>query len=582
MEQLRHLTPLDLKPEFTEASFREAIAPLLRGETPLLSFETVHRRADRSTYPVEARVQLATRDGHKVCLAIILDISARKRAEEAARLEEERLRVALDAAAITVFECDTSLRYTWVYRPRLGLSPDALVGHTDEELFGEDGRAAMVIKRRVLRTGRAERQEVRLRTPERELTFALSVEPRHSEGGELLGLRGASLDISELKQWQAQFFQAQKMESIGRLAGGVAHDFNNLLTVIMGNVQLALDAIATESTVHRDLQVASQAAESAAILTQQLLTFSRRQVIEPRDLDLSEAIARVERLLPRLLGERVTLTTATAPDLGAVRFDPGQFEQVLVNLAVNARDAMPDGGTLTVEATNVDCDGATSAGRPPLPTGHYVMLSVSDTGTGMSDEIKAHVFEPFFSTKGPGMGTGLGLAMVHGAVSQNGGYIEVQSEPGRGTTFRVYLPRQAKTGPAQPAARAAPGGSETVVLVEDDEGVRDLASRLLRHLGYSVRVFGNGLDALEAVRTTAEPVHLLMTDVIMPVIDGRTLAKQIALIRPAIRVLYMSGYTADVIGHDDVLHDGAAFLAKPFTLDLLARRVREVLDRPLP
>jgi len=235
-----------------------------------------------------------------------------------------------------------------------------------------------------------------------------------------------------------------------------------------------------------------------------------------------------------------------------------------------------------VEATNVDCDGATSAGRPAIPTGRYVMLSVSDTGTGMSDEIKAHVFEPFFSTKGPGMGTGLGLAMVHGAVSQNGGYIEVQSEPGRGTTFRVYLPRQAKTGKERPAAGAAPGGSETVVLVEDDEGVRDLASRLLRHLGYSVRVFGNGLDALEAVRTTAEPVHLLMTDVIMPVIDGRTLAKQIALIRPAIRVLYMSGYTADVIGHDDVLHDGAAFLAKPFTLDLLARRVREVLDRPLP
>jgi len=371
------------------------------------------------------------------------------------------------------------------------------------------------------------------------------------------------------------------MEAIGLLAGGIAHDFNNLLTAIGGNASMALTEPGLGEAAVDMLGEILQAVDSASDLTRQLLAFSRRQVIEPRVLDLNEVVTGLERLLRRLLGEDLELRLSLAPSLGRVRFDPGQAEQILVNLAVNARDAMADGGRLAIETCDVRLDEGYARAHAGVAPGDYVQLAVSDDGAGMSEEVRSHLFEPFYTTKEKGKGTGLGLAMVYGAVKQNGGHVEVYSELDHGTTFRIYMPRL--DAPAEPWGVRAPapavGGTETVLLVEDDAAVRAPALRMLRHLGYQVHEFASGPLALAAEPTLPATIHLLVTDVIMPGLNGRQLADQLLARRPGLRVLFTSGYTHDVIAHHGVLDPGVEFLAKPYTLESLGRRVRQVLDR---
>lgn len=384
---------------------------------------------------------------------------------------------------------------------------------------------------------------------------------------------GVTRDVSERKRLEEQLFRAQKLETIGRLAGGVAHDFNNLLTGIIGHASFARDALQPHSPALDDVEQILQAAERASALIRQLLAFSRTQALAPQVIDLNHLLLDVEKLLHRLLGEDVELAVIPAPDLGLVQVDPAQIEQVLFNLAVNARDAMPAGGTLTIETANVVRAESAAAGE-------YVLLTVSDSGSGLNAEVKAHLFEPFFSTKEPGQGIGLGLATVYGIVTQHGGDIEVQSEPDRGTTFRIYLPRVFGRLIEEPAPydhTVVPSGRETVLLAEDDAVVRGLAARTLRALGYTVLEAALGEEALRTAGEHDGPIHLLLTDVVMPRGDGATLAAQVAALRPGIRTLFTSGYAAEGLARY-ALPEDAAFIQKPFTSASLARQVRAVLD----
>ncbi len=394
---------------------------------------------------------------------------------------------------------------------------------------------------------------------------------------------GAWLDITERKQLEEQFHQAQKMEAVGRLAGGVAHDFNNLLTAILGAADLVLDSLTAGAPEREEVEEIRKAALRAADLTRQLLAFSRQQVIAPTVLNPNEVVANMDKLLRRLLGEDVELRTRLTPDLATVKADPSQLEQVVLNLAVNARDAMPTGGKLTIETQNAELDEAYVRGHISAQPGPYVMLAVSDTGIGMDAATQARIFEPFFTTKAIGKGTGLGLATVYGIVKQSGGWIWVYSEPGHGATFKIYLPRVTEAvAPAAPSPPppASVRGSETVLLVEDDDLIRNLVQRVLKANGYRVLVAANGREAEQVAEQHAGPIHLLMTDVVMPGMNGREVAERLAAARAGVRVLYLSGYTDDAIVHHGVLEAGVAFLQKPFTPAVLGRKVREVLDTP--
>jgi signal transduction histidine kinase/ActR/RegA family two-component response regulator len=385
----------------------------------------------------------------------------------------------------------------------------------------------------------------------------------------------------ELAETQGQLEQAQKMDAIGRLAGGVAHDFNNLLTVILGRTDILLHPLKPEDPVRRGIELIQRTAGRAADLTRQLLAFSRKQVLEPVVLDLSAVTTDMKDLLGRLIGEDIALLTTPTPGLGRVKADRGQIEQVVMNLAVNARDAMPQGGRLILETANVELDDEYVRRHVGARPGPHVMLAVSDTGTGIPREIQAQIFEPFFTTKEQGKGTGLGLATVYGIVKQSGGYIEVDSEPGQGTTFRIYLPRldaAAVTVDRNARPAAAVGGTETILLVADEEGVRELARDILRASGYTVLEARNGAEALLLCERHQGPLDMLLTDVVMPRMSGRELAERLAPLRPELSVLYMSGYTDDAVIRHGVLAAGTAFLQKPFTPAALVLRVRETLD----
>ena len=387
---------------------------------------------------------------------------------------------------------------------------------------------------------------------------------------------------AEKERLQAQLQQAMKMEAVGRLAGGVAHDFNNLLTVITGYSELLLQKIGKESPMHREVEEIQRAGERAASLTQQLLAFSRKQIIEPKVLQLDSLVAEMHKMLTRLIGEDISLQAITGRSLGSVKVDPGQIQQILMNLVVNARDAMPDGGKITIETGNVDLGEGYCALHPYVTPGRFVMLAVSDTGKGMSEEVKAQIFEPFFTTKERGSGTGLGLATTYGAVKQAGGSIEVYSEVGIGTTLRIYLPRieEEAVKPEKVDRRSnLPGGTETVLLVEDEETLRTLCERILGELGYTVLPAGNGAEAIALARKYGDRIDLLLTDVVMPGMNGSELATQLVLHHPEMKVLFMSGYTDDAITRHGVLDEGVSFIGKPFTPAALARKVREVLDK---
>jgi two-component system cell cycle sensor histidine kinase/response regulator CckA len=413
------------------------------------------------------------------------------------------------------------------------------------------------------------------------ITVRCSGWPVKDEAGAVTYLEVFAEDVTERRVLERQLRMAQKMEAVGRLSGGIAHDFNNLLGVIIGYSQVLKRSLGSVSPLFEHAEEIEKASQRAVSLTRQLLAFSRQQVLEPVILNLNTLVSDMEKMLPRLIGEDVTLELNLDPVLEQVKADLGQIEQVIMNLAVNARDAMPDGGKLTIQTANVDLDLAYTHQHPGSRVGQYVMLAVTDTGTGIDPEIQSQIFEPFFTTKERDKGTGLGLATVYGVVKQSGGYITVDSEKGKGACFSVYLPRvgqsvsTTETKAGQPASIR---GSETILLVEDAEPLRKLAHMFLRDSGYNVLTAADGNQALEVARSHSGPIHLLLTDVVMPGINGRVLAERLAPRQPGMKVLYMSGYTDSFIAGHGVLEAGTHLLHKPFTQGVLARKVREVLD----
>ena len=409
-----------------------------------------------------------------------------------------------------------------------------------------------------------------------------TVTPVRNQNGAIVSFVSVQRDVTRELELEAQYRQAQKMEAIGRLSGGVAHDFNNMLVVINGYSELLLGRYLSDSNpARKHVEEIKKAGERAAALTRQLLAFSRQQVLQPEVLDLNGVVADLEKMLRRLISEDIDLATALDRGIGRVKADPGQIEQVILNLAVNARDAMPQGGRLLIETANIILDETYTRQHLDVTPGLYVMLAVSDTGIGMDAETQSHIFEPFFTTKERGKGTGLGLATVYGIVKQSQGAIWIYSEPGRGTTFKIYLPRVEETTPTEaeprPTSLDLPSGAETVLLVEDEAAVRDLARQILELGGYTVLEAGHGDEAL-LLSEQQGPIHLLMTDVIMPGMSGPELAERLVKQHPEMKVLYVSGYTDEAIVHHGVLGAGLSFLQKPFTPDSLIRKVRQVLD----
>jgi PAS domain S-box-containing protein len=410
----------------------------------------------------------------------------------------------------------------------------------------------------------------------------VTISPVRDTAGKIINYVAVKRDITREVALEERYRQAQKMESIGRLAGGVAHDFNNLLTVINGYSQMMLGRLDARDPLRPNLAEIHKAGERAAALTRQLLAFSRKQVLQPRILDLNRVVEEMQSILARVVGEDVEVRIALHADSGKVHADPHQLEQVIMNLAVNARDAMPGGGTLLLETADVERDGSYARSHPGTRAGRYVMVAVSDTGMGMDEETERQIFEPFFTTKEAGKGTGLGLPMVQGIVAQSGGYIDVESQPGRGTTFKVYLPALAEAAAAaeMPAAVPLMGGSETVLVVEDQAEVRAYAVDVLKGYGYRVVDAESADDALSYCAREPDRIHLLLTDVVMPNMSGRELANRLERMRPGIKVLFMSGYTDDIILRHGMLEEGVLFIGKPFSPAELAGKIRAVLGPP--
>jgi PAS domain S-box-containing protein len=594
-EELIGMTPLQIDAQIQADPARlEPMNAQLR-DGRLLTFESIHRRKDGSTFPVEVRVRPFRDRGRLLGVALARDITERKRAE-AALLESHRiLNSVIEGTPDAVFGKDTKGRYTMINSAGarfLGKVAAEVIGKDDSELFSRgSSRRVMALDRRLMASGQQKTFEETLTAAGVTRTYLTTRAPLRDEHGNVTGLVGIARDITELKRMEDQFRQAQRMEAIGRLAGGIAHDFNNLLTVINGYTELALLQGGDDDPNAQLLTEILSAGERASNLTRQLLAFSRKQVLDPQVVNLNALIGRVLKILRTLIGEDVELSFHPESHLDLVRVDPGQFEQVIINLAVNARDSMPQGGQLTIETRNIDRSGEDgSADRDELRPGRYVQVAVTDSGQGMDAATKARIFEPFFTTKERGKGTGLGLAMVYGFLKQSGGYVEVDSEPGRGTTFRIHLPwaedAVVHTTRTQDTA-TVPHGTETILLVEDDDAVRRFAKRTLRSHGYTVLVARDGVDALHVSEEHAGPIHLLLTDLVMPRMGGRQLTDILTRRRPDIRVLLMSGYTDETSMHSPTgPHE--ALLHKPFSPRLLSRKVRAILDgaadhrRPLP
>ncbi len=508
---------------------------------------------------------------------------------EEARGARDFLRSIAEHSPAGIVTTDVRGRITY-WSPRseelLGYRSDEVLGRPVAELQRGGREAARALMRRLRVEGRIREHEAEILARDGrwvECRFSLAL-LRDSAGSEI-GTLAILEDTSERKRLEAQLRQAQKMEAVGRLAGGIAHDFNNLLAVIMGHSDLIRSVLKKGDALAHDVEQIRRASERAATLTRQLLAFSRRQFLQPQVIDVNTLVGNLATMLRRLIGEDVQLELRLDAEAGRVSADPGQIEQVVMNLAVNARDAMPQGGRLVLETAPASLDQAFVAAHPGSTTGAHVRLSIHDTGCGMSPEVMSHLFEPFFTTKEPGRGTGLGLSTVYGIVKQHRGYIDVTSEPGRGSSFEVYLPRVEarptleRSGPRE---RLRPGGRETVLFVEDEVALRDLMHRVLAKGGYTVLAAGDGVEALAIAEAHPGPIDLVVTDVIMPRMSGPDLAVRLRARDPGIRLLYVSGYTADQLRSQTDLGADATLLPKPFTSDGLLRKVREILDRPRP
>jgi PAS domain S-box-containing protein len=517
---------------------------------------------------------------------IFWDISERKRADETLRLSEERYRSLVESSIQGIFVATPAgklLACNPAFTRIFGFASIAEAMSRSLASLYADGRAYEVFVNRVRREKKLELYEAELRRRDGRPVHAIAnVVGSFDDHGDLVEIKGYIFDNTERKRLEEQFRQAQKMEAVGRLAGGVAHDFNNLLTVITGYGEILLGRIPRADPCHGMIAEVQRAAERAAALTRQLLAFSRKQILAPVELDLNVVVGDMEGMVRRLIGEDIALVTIRDPALGRVTADRGQIEQVLMNLVVNARDAMPEGGELTIETRNVTLDAPRPAADAGVGPGPYVMLTVRDTGCGMDTATQARLFEPFFTTKEIGKGTGLGLATAYGIIKQSKGHIEVESAPGRGASFTIYLPRTPHTeAVAKPAEspNGVPRGTETVLLVEDEDAVRRLSRHILEMIGYRVLEARDGPEALTVCGQSNGAIDLMITDVVMPHMSGRQLADQLVPRYPRMRVLYLSGYTDEAISHHGVLDREVAFLSKPFTFDALARKVREVLDR---
>jgi two-component system, cell cycle sensor histidine kinase and response regulator CckA len=524
-------------------------------------------------------------NGHRVIQCNIRDIRERKRTEE----ERARLIRAIEQLAESVVITDPQGTIVYV-NPAFA----RITGYAREEAVGQNPR--------ILKSGRHDAEFYRQmwetlaagrvwsgRMINRRKDGTLSEEeavisPLLDSSNQLVNYVAVNRDITHETRLERQLVQAQRMEAVGRLAGGVAHDFNNLVGVITGYSEIVLKQLPAGEPVREKVEQILKAADRAASLTRQLLAFSRRQVLQPRVLELNAIVLDTEKMLERLIGEDIELVTALGSHLGSIRADRGQVEQIIMNLAVNARDAMPEGGRLTIKTEKVDLDPSAAAGLLMAP-GRYVILTVNDTGVGMDGDTQAHMFEPFFTTKEMGRGTGLGLATVYGVVKQSGGYIWVDSEVGVGTTFRVYLPRVNGKAPVEvaPGPPGLPGplrGGETVLLVEDETMLRDMLRETLEGSGYTVLVARNGAEAPRAAEATAGPIHLMVTDVIMPGLSGPKVVERIAPSRPEMMILYISGYSDESVVRNGMVGPGVAFLSKPFAPEVFLRKVRELLDVP--
>jgi two-component system cell cycle sensor histidine kinase/response regulator CckA len=533
---------------------------------------------DRENAYTEHDLEFLVSVGGQIAFAI-----ERKRAEARMRESEARLRVLIEQLPAVVWSIDTNLRFTsslGAGLARLGLKPDEVVGMSLTEYFDTTDLSFLPIAahRRAL-VG----EPVTFQVDWKDGSYACHVEPLRDPGGEIRGAVCMALDVTDRKRLEEQFRQAQKMEAVGRLAGGIAHDFNNLLMVIQGYADLMADRVAAGDWVRRSAEQIQMAARRASALTQQLLAFSRRQMLAPKVLNVHSVVSDMENILRRLIGEDIELRASTEPDLWFVKADRSQIEQVIMNLAVNARDAMPQGGRLTIETANVQLEESSHYPSFVVEAGKYVMLAVTDNGCGMDAATQAHIFEPFYTTKEKGKGTGLGLATVYGIVKQSGGYIWVYSEPGRGTTFKIYLPKieeevRDEIFDRRVEKASVPRGSEVILLVEDEKGVRELARQYLEMSGYTVLEAEDGHAAMELSASHDGPIHLLMTDVVMPGISGRELAERISSVRTSIKILYMSGYADQVAMHHGIWGNDAVLLQKPFNMVSLATKLREILS----
>lgn len=551
-------------------------------------------RADGSVFPLEASVSRAQVDDHLFYTIIVRDITERKQAEDALRESESRFRQLAENIREVFWLSDPDNNILYV-------SPayETIWGRTCESLYRSPNtwlEAIHVEDRERVReatlskAARGTYDEVyRVIRPDGSLRWIRDQGfPVHNAAGDVYRFAGVAEDITESKradavmeQQRLQLLQAQKMEAVGQLAGGVAHDFNNLLTIISGYSQILLTLLPDNDPKRTSVKAILDAGSRAASLTRQLLAFSRQAVLEPKVLDLNVVVAETEKMLRRLIGEDLLLTTVLDPKIRRVKVDPGHLAQVLMNLAVNARDAMPKGGKITIETSNLELGEAYVRTHPQVELGRYVVLTVSDTGHGMTPDVKAHIFEPFFTTKGVGKGTGLGLAVVHGIVKQSGGHIEVYSEPDIGTTFKIFLPavEEELSTPKELPSGLNLRGNETILLVEDEDGVRGLALLILQSHGYQVLAASDGKDALRVVAKHQGPIDLLMTDVVMPNLDGRDLAKALQPRFPRMKVLFVSGYTDDAVVRHGLLQEEVAFLQKPYTPLSLSLKTRQVLDQ---
>jgi len=526
---------------------------------------------DEATYVRESE------SGELVMRGLLLDITERKLAEEELRRSEQRLHTTVSAAPVVLFALDRAGLFTLSAGKGLedlGLRPGEVVGRSVFDLYADSPEILEHARRALAGEEFNAIDEISRVQRIYETRWA----PLRDSAGNQLGVIGVATDITESVRLQEQLRSMQQLEAIGRLAGGVAHDFNNLMSIVLGHAELLSEEASLNERMQNGLGHIRRAAERAASLTHQLLAFSRKQVLQPKVVNLNEIVADVQKMLSRVIGEDIELVSRLHPSLARVKADPVQMEQVLMNLAVNARDAMPHGGVLLMETTNVA--GEDAAAHHDSSAGPGVILTVRDTGQGIDAETLKHIFEPFFTTKERGKGTGMGLATVYGIVTQSGGNISVSSDPGKGTTFQVYLP--AESGALESAVESPveefAGGAETVLVVEDEIDLREITRVFLESLGYRVLEATSVDHALDLAKTLTDPIHLMLTDVIMPGLSGRQLAEQVLQARPNLKVIYMTGYTDDMVVQHKVLEPEVALLQKPFDKIQLARKVRHILD----